>query len=130
MALNYYDPECAPNPKEWLALGESERIRLAQSFHVSARIKVPSMKAHGAFHAIVENQIATGFGPSCRAVERLQNEGLSRHEAIHAIGFVVAKFLHESISTPGSASAETMQGRMNAEIDSLSAKQWKASSDA
>jgi len=130
MPVTYYDPEHAPNPKEWLALGESERIRLAQSFHVSARIKVPNLKAHAAFHAVVENQLATGFGPSCRTVERLQKEGMSRHEAIHAIGSIVAKFLHESISGPGSESAETMQRRMNAEIESLSAAQWSAGRDA
>ena len=130
MRLTYYAPENAPDPQEWLALEETERIRLVQSFHVSARIKTPSMKAHAAFHAIVENQIATGFGPSCRAAERLQKEGLSRHEAIHAIGFIVAKFLHEGMNEPSPEAAKTMQSRMNAEIESLSANQWRASSDA
>ena len=130
MQPTYYDPENAPDPSEWLVLGESERIRLVQSFHVSARIKTPSMKAHAAFHAVVENQIATGFGPSCRATERLQKEGLSRHDAIHAIGFIVAKFLHESVTNPGAEPVDTMQSRMNAAIESLSASQWEASSDA
>jgi hypothetical protein len=130
MRSTYYDPDSAPNPGDWLALSESERIRLVQSFHVSARIKTPSMKAHAAFHAVVENQIATGFGPSCRAAERLQKEGLSRHDAIHAIGFIVAKFLHESVTKPSSEPVETMQGRMNAAIEAPSASQWKASGDA
>jgi hypothetical protein len=130
MPFTHYDPECAPDPKEWLALGESDRIRLAQSFHVSARIKGPGLKAHAAFHAVVENQIATGFGPICRAVVRLQKEGLSRHQAIHAVGSIVAKFLHASIGGPGSESVATMQGRMNAEIESLSAAQWQTGSDA
>jgi hypothetical protein len=129
MPITSYDPECAPDPKEWLSLAESERIRLAQSFHVSARIKTPNLQAHAAFHTVVENQIATGFGPSCRAVERLQKEGLSRHEAIHAVCSVVAKFLQEILSDPGTASTDTMQSRMNAEIESLSATQWRAGND-
>jgi hypothetical protein len=126
MPATYYDPDNPPIPSEWLALGESERIRLAQSYHVSARIKLPNVKAHAAIHAIVENQIATGFGPSCRAVERLQREGLTRHEAIHAIGSVVAEFAYASLHGQSSDSVGATQNRMNRAIESLFASTWNS----
>lgn len=127
MPLTFYDPERPPDPAEWLSLGEAERIRLARNYHQAARIKVPNVKAHAAIHAAVENQIAMGFGPSCRAVERLQQEGLSRHDALHAIGSVVAEFVMESVGPNRQANSEaTFQSRMNAAIDTLTAKQWKA----
>ena len=31
--MNRYDPEYAPNPEQWLALDEQERIDLARSWH-------------------------------------------------------------------------------------------------
>jgi hypothetical protein len=43
-------------------------------------------------HVIVENQVALGDAFPAKAVLiRLMNEGLDRHEAIHAIGSVLSK---------------------------------------
>jgi hypothetical protein len=123
-SATYYDPNAAPDPKEWLALDEHERIRLAKNYHQAARIKLPDPKAHAIFHAAVENQIAEGFGPSCRALERLQREGLSRHDAIHAIGSVVAQFAFDSLHTPDGKSAGDTQRELNAAIDALTAAAW------
>jgi len=122
----FYDPERAPDPSEWLALDEAQRIRLAQNYHQSARIKMPSVKAHAAIHTVVENQIAMGFGPTCRAMDRLQKEGLSRHDAIHAIGSVIAAFIGEAVG-PNPPPQPDYQARLNAEIDVLSADRWKNS---
>lgn len=127
MPTTFYDPDVAPNPSEWLALDEGERIRLAKDFHVSNRIKAPNLKGHAAFHAIVENQIAMGFGPSCGAIERLQQQGLSRHDAIHAIGSVVAEFLHEILTAQDVSASKSIQTRMDTAIEALSAKEWLAS---
>src|SRR5688500_16405930 len=113
MSTTYYDPDKPPNPSEWLAIGEHERIRLAQNFHMAARIKVTDPKAHALYHAIVENQIAQGYGPSCRAVKRLQSEGLSRHDAIHAIASVVAEVTFEHVrEAQTSASGNESQRKM------------------
>jgi len=82
-----YDPLKAPDPEEWLELDEQERIDLAQDYHRRARIKLPSALLHANMHAIVENQIALGDEtPARRVLQRLMNEGLDRHQAIHAIG--------------------------------------------
>lgn len=129
MPLTYYDPAKAPEPSDWLALNESERMRVVQTFHSVNRIKVPHIKGHAAFHVIVENQIAQGFGPSVRAVERLQHEGLSRHDAVHFVASVVSEFSYEAMSDQSSEEAPTMQSRMNAAIERLSASQWSASNN-
>ena len=91
-----YDPLEAPEAEEWLALDEAERIRLAERYHRRARIRLPSIKAHAAIHAVVENQIALGDEIPVRAtLDRLMEEGLDRHEAIHAIGLVLAEHMYD-----------------------------------
>jgi hypothetical protein len=124
-ARTHYNPDVAPDPREWLELPESERIRLAQSYHVAARVKVPSMKAHAAIHAMVENQIASGYGPSKRAVARLQAEGLSRHEAIHALGSVLAQFIYELGQGQTEEQRASFQSRMGEAMDDLHALEGK-----
>jgi hypothetical protein len=79
-----------PDPAEWLDTDEQERIALVIDYHRRARIKVPNMQLHGVFHVIVENQIALGEAPVERALQRLMADGLDRHDAIHAVGSVLA----------------------------------------
>ena len=79
--MTRYDPGVAPDPAEWLALDEQERIELAEAHHRAARIELPNAKVHAVFHTIVENQIAGGLESVVRAMARLQHEGLSRHDA-------------------------------------------------
>ena len=71
-------------------MDEAERIRLVEHYHRTARIKLPSVKAHSTFHVIVENQLAENVEPVVRAMNRLTNEGLTRHDALHAIASVLA----------------------------------------
>ena len=99
--MNCYDPEYVPNPEQWLALDEQVRIGLAEEYHRAKHIKLPNAKAHAAFHAIVENQIAENLECVVRAMARLTAEGLSRHESIHAIASVLAEHIHELFTTTG-----------------------------
>jgi hypothetical protein len=89
--MNQYDPEVAPDPTTWLAPDEQERLHLAKAYHRAARIKLPNVDIHATFHAIVENQIADRLDPVVRAMSRLMKQGLSRHDAIHAIASVIAE---------------------------------------
>ena len=84
-----YHPRKPPDPEMWLSIDEQERIYLVESFHRSERIRLPNIKLHAALHAIVENQIAEQHDPVVRAMDRLVAEGLSRHECIHAIAWVL-----------------------------------------
>jgi hypothetical protein len=117
-----YDPEQTPNPADWLALGELERIDLVHQFHEVARIKMPNAKGHAVFHAIIENQIAESMEPIVRAMSRLQREGLSRHDAVHAVASVMAEYLHE-VMTAENGSAIPNESYFAA-VERLSAKGW------
>jgi len=75
-------------------------------------------------HVVVENQIASGYGPSKRAVARLQSEGLTRHEAVHAIGSVVAQFIYELAQGQTEEQRATFQSRMDEAVEHLHAKDW------
>jgi hypothetical protein len=120
-----YDPEVAPDPIEWLALDEQLRIHLAEVHHRNAREKLPNLKAHAAFHAIVENQIAEGLKPVLSAMARLMKQGLTRHDALHAIGSCVADHFFEAMNTEDEDFASTAQARYNAAVERLTAEAWK-----
>lgn len=87
------------------------------------------MKAHAAMHAAVENQIASGYGPSKRAVTRLHSEGLSRHQSIHAVASVLAQFLYEMNTEQTAEQRSSRQSRMGEAMEDLHAQQWLSSND-
>jgi hypothetical protein len=122
--MKRYDPDTAPDPVEWLALDEQVRIDLAERYHRAARIKLPNVALHALFHSIVENQIADGLEPVLRAMKRLTDEGLSRHDAIHAVASVVADHLWEAMHTKDETFASAVQTQYNAAIERLTVKEW------
>ena len=120
-----YDPSIPPEPKAWLDLDELERIRLVEVFHRKQRGKPPNLKAHAAFHAIVESQLAEGVESVVRAMSRLNGEGLSRHDALHAIGSVLAGELHDLVTVRADESPKVAQARYDAAVERLSAAEWR-----
>ena len=122
----HYDPDVVPDPHAWLALDEQERIRLAKKFHAAKRIKVPNAEAHALFHAIVENQIAEGIEATCRTLDRLRGEGLTRHDAVHAIGSVIAQFTYDAMHGGIPGSPADVQRELDARIEALSAREWRS----
>ena len=109
--MEAYNPESAPEPAAWLELDEQERIGLIEAWHRAAHIRLPNVTAHAAFHTVVENQIAMNLEPVVRAMHRLTKEGLTRHDAIHAIGSVLAEHLFDILSTGQSDDADASQAR-------------------
>jgi hypothetical protein len=101
--MDLYDAEVAPDPDRWLALDEGERIVLVELYHRQARVPLPKLARtlHAATHVVVENQLAERDDAVTRALSRLMKQGLSRHEAIHAIGAVVAEEIYGGIHKPG-----------------------------
>jgi hypothetical protein len=89
--MKKYDPLKDPDSTEWLELDEQERVGLIADYHRRKRVDLPNSIVHAAFHAVVENQLAEGMPDVLDALSRLQGEGLDRHEAIHAIGSVLAE---------------------------------------
>lgn len=127
-AILEYDPSIEPDPDQWLALDEEERIALVVAYHRRAGIRFPREQAHAIFHAIVESQIADAELPVRNTAERLMAEGLDRHEAIHAIGSVLAAHMHNLIRKAESGSAPDTRSDPNetyfAELKALTADNW------
>lgn len=121
--MQQYDPEQTPNAVEWLALDEQERIALAEAYHRKARVKAPNIKMHAIIHAVVENQVAEGHEPVVRALYRLTSTGLSRHDALHAIGSVLAEHLFD-LFNDASASKNPMAS-YDAAMERLTADGWR-----
>ena len=56
---------------------------------------------------------------------RLTCEGLSRHDALHAIGSVLAKQVYELLSTKDENAKASVEARYNAAVERLTARKWK-----
>jgi len=94
--MDRYDPEVAPDSRDWLALDEGERLLLVEEYHRDARISMPrrAQRLHATIHAIVENQLVLEDQTIVRAtLQRLMEAGLTRHDAIHAVGSVLAEHI-------------------------------------
>jgi hypothetical protein len=115
-----------PEPEEWLSLAESERIRLVEDYHQRARIRLPNQKGHAVFHVVVENQIALGDEiPVRRTLARLMEEGLDRHEAIHAIGMALSEHIYDL--THGAEPKPDPNAPYFEALDRLTAEEWHRS---
>jgi hypothetical protein len=100
--MERYDPEIAPDSKEWLALDEGERALLVEQYHRDARIELPkrARSLHAMIHTVVENQLALDDQAIVRGtLERLMRDGLARHQAVHAIGSVLIEYLNNLLHT-------------------------------
>jgi hypothetical protein len=123
--MNHYDPEQAINASEWLELDEGVRQLLVEEYHRDARIALPrkARLLHATIHAVVENQLAMNIEPVVRALERLMKEGLSRHEAVHAIGSRVAEQIYDIMQLK--ETLEVSNARYYAAIEQLTAATWR-----
>jgi hypothetical protein len=125
--MDVYDPAVGPDPSEWLELGEGERMALVAEYHRAAGDSVPSPTLHAAIHATVETQIAMGDElPVRRTLIRLMSEGLERHDAIHAIGSVLAETMYDILRETEKVGEEPNAAYFSA-LDHLSAKGWRQS---
>ena len=120
--MNSYDPETAPDAQEWLAHDHSDRIHFVEESHRRGRNRHPQPKLHSLITVIVENQIAEALEPVVRAVARLTAEGLSRHEAVHALGSVVITHLHDVVH--GQVPAIASKATYLAAVDELTKRKW------
>ncbi len=120
--MTAYDPTKSPDPREWLQLDEQERITVIEGYHESHGVGLPSPKVHAIMHAIVENQLAEADDPVVRALARLVKQGLTRHDAVHAIASVVAEHVFDLLKSKGGASSVNV--RYHAQVERLDAALW------
>ena len=117
--METYGPDIAPDPKSWLELSETERLLLVGDYHEQAGDELPNAQIHAAIHVVVENQLAEDYVPAVEALVRLRREGLNRHDAVHAIGSVLAE--HLWTRTQGSGPDRVYEQ----ELRTLTAQSWR-----
>jgi len=86
---------------------------------------------HAIIHTVVESQIADAELPVRGTAQRLMSEGLDRHEAIHAIGSVLAGHLNDLMRDirPNENHVDTRSNHdpneaYFAELEALTAEGW------
>jgi hypothetical protein len=123
--METYDPETPPQSADWLETDEGERIELVSSYHRRKKVQLPSPQLHAVIHVVVENQLALGEEVVVETLARLQSEGLSRHDALHAIGSVLATDLYALMQETSEATGD-VQSRYLERLKTLTAKNWHA----
>lgn len=93
-----YNPAVSPNPEMWQQTDEGELLSLIQDYVEFNESDVESPTVHAAIHLAVENQIAATEDsvPAVETMLRLITAGVTRHNAIHAIGSVTIEQLHRT----------------------------------
>jgi hypothetical protein len=93
-----YDPDRSLDASWWSTLAEAEQIELVLEHHRKAGVRLPNANLHSITHVVVESQVLLGDEtPVASTLERLIREGLSRHDAIHAIGTALAPVIFEIV---------------------------------
>ncbi len=112
-----YDADRSPGP-DWLSRSPPDKLRQVMAFHAERQVAVGPRKSHAALHVVVEDLLARGDGPVLRALARLQQQGATRHEAVHALGDVLRRHRHQPVeASPDGAG----QRRLNDALDALAA---------
>jgi hypothetical protein len=106
----------------WNELSEEKRLDLIIAHHHHKRVRLPNARLHALVHLIVENQVLLGDEtPVQGTLERLMDEGLDRHDAVHAIGMVLSGILWETCTDRLKTDPGTKYYR---ELQELSAEKW------
>ena len=122
--MEYYTASRAPDSEEWLKLDESLRIDLVrESIGEDIEDDVPedAEYLHAAIHVVVENQLAMGVDPVPPTMAKLIRQGLSRHEALHAIGTIVSEDIFDLLQSNEKSWPES---RYRRRLEKLTAKRW------
>jgi hypothetical protein len=123
--MNVYDADASPTA-DWLQLDEGERIELVSAYHRHQTVALPNPQLHAVIHVVVENQLALGEEVVVATLKRLQHEGLSRHDALHAIGSVLAENLYELMNEEDGAAGEPYRKYLE-RLQKLTAQAWRTS---
>jgi hypothetical protein len=121
----HYDPNQPVDPTWWLDLDEAEQQHAVEQFHKRAHVHLPSRRVHAIIHAAIETQLAEQHAAAGRALDRMLVEGLDRHDAIHAVGSVMARHIFDILKHGQSFNEEAYAK----DLDALSAEQWRAESE-
>jgi hypothetical protein len=88
-----YQPDEETDAAAWNAATDEERVEACGRAHQLLPTWHPpvlNVRLHASMHAVVETQLANELPEVRETLTRLRGEGVSRHQAIHAIAGVVA----------------------------------------
>jgi hypothetical protein len=118
-----YDADELPDPDAWLELDEAERIDLVIDYHRRTGVQLENPEPHAIAHVVVENQVALGDAtPVPETLDRLMNEGLDRHDAVHAIGSIFMNIALEAVDDRDG----DVNAKYNRELSVLTAAGWRS----
>jgi hypothetical protein len=117
-----------PDPTIWLELDEAEQTDLVLEYHRRARERLQDALSHASFHVAVENQLALGLPGAADALRRLQDEGLDRHDAIHAMAYALIGCMYDLFDA-GRGSEEVSKHQYRQKLNGLTAEEWRRSAD-
>ena len=120
-----YDPDEDVDAAAWLAMDESEQQHLIRRYHKRAGIRMPSTRMHAIVHGAIESQLAEGEPVVTDAFSRMRAQGLSRHDAVHAVGSVWIRHVYEVLKNQQLFD----KGTYDADMRSLTAEEWLRSAD-
>jgi len=124
MTLRYNALE-KPDPKKWLGASEAERLDAVMRHHREEPHEFPNEFAHATIHMVVENQAALGDEtPVAAAIERLMGEGLDRHDAVHAVGAVLSKYLWSIMRGSGKPVDQDWSEEYFEEVQGMTVRKW------
>jgi len=127
--MDSYDPDTSLNATDWLETDEGERIELVSSYHRRKKSRLPNAQLHSVIHVVVENQLALEEAIVVETLARLQAEGLSRHDALHAIGSVLAADLYELMQDSSEATGDAYR-RYLERLQQLTAEKWRTGAES
>ena len=122
--MKKYEPLFYGEKDEWLRLEEEERIALVLDYHenLDEEFEGESIRLHAAMHVVVENQIALGETYVENTVARIMRQGISAHEAIHAIAAILSE---DIVSLLNSGEKEFYTKKYRRKLEKLTAKRWR-----
>ncbi|NQV32496.1 MAG: plasmid pRiA4b ORF-3 family protein [Phycisphaeraceae bacterium] len=116
-----YDPLQTPDSQAWLALDEAERIMAVEAYHEEMGETLPGSKMHAIVHTIVENQLAENLLETHRTLKRLMDDGLDRHDGIHAVGSVLSQHMFNAMKKTGGKNANADYHKL---LKELTVEKW------
>jgi hypothetical protein len=120
-----YDAIEQPDPEIWLELDERERVDMVIDYHRRIGVQLETPELHSMAHVVVENQVALGEAtPVPETLDRLMDEGLDRHEAVHAIGSILMGIVLDAVDKPDDEG--DINAKYNRELATLTAADWRS----
>ena len=118
-----YDADEQPDPDVWLELDETERLDLVIDYHRRTGVQLET-EPHAIAHVVVENQVALGEAtPVPGTLDRLMDEGLDRHDAVHAIGSILMRIVFDAAHERDDGG--DINAKYNRELAALTAAGWR-----